>query len=178
MQYLPNILTFLRIALSFLLFWLLLYGSEILPSGWHFGWIGFFCCLIFCIASITDFFDGFIARNFAAKSVFGEIFDPLADKLLMLSALLPLLAQNKASIWAVFLILAREFFITGLRVVAAGRGLSVAASVFGKWKTGAQITAIAFLLIEYEYANWILWGATILTLYSGADYVKKYLQAK
>ena len=133
---------------------------------------------MFCVASITDFFDGFIARAFNVSSAFGEIFDPLADKLLMLAALIGLLVWNRAEVWAVFLILSREFFITGLRVVAASKGIKVAASNLGKYKTGLQITAIAFLLMDYSFANATLWLAVALTLYSGYDYVRMYAKAR
>lgn len=110
--------------------------------------------------------------------MFGEIFDPLADKLLMLAALLGLLVLGRANVWAVFLILSREFFITGLRVVAASKGVRVAASNLGKYKTGLQITAIAFLLMDYSFGNATLWLAVFLTLYSGYDYVKMYVKAR
>ncbi|WDL74706.1 CDP-diacylglycerol--glycerol-3-phosphate 3-phosphatidyltransferase [Helicobacter winghamensis] len=178
LESLPNFLTFLRIVLAFLLLGLMLYGSFILPPPIHPSWINYFACLVFCVASITDFFDGFIARTFNAGSVFGEIFDPLADKLLMLAALLGLLVLGRANVWAVFLILSREFFITGLRVVAASKGVRVAASNLGKYKTGLQITAIAFLLMDYSFGNATLWLAVFLTLYSGYDYVKMYVKAR
>ena len=178
LESLPNILTTLRIVLSFLLLALILYGACILPPPIHPTWINYFACLVFCVASITDFFDGFIARTFNVSSVFGEIFDPLADKLLMLAALIGLLVWNRADVWAVFLILSREFFITGLRVVAASKGIKVAASNLGKYKTGLQITAIAFLFMDYSFANATLWLAVALTLYSGFDYVRMYVKAR
>ena len=131
LEFLPNLLTLFRIFLAFLLLSLILYGDWALPPPIHPSWINYFACLIFCIASITDFFDGFIARTFNVGSVFGEIFDPLADKLLILAALIGLLVLSRAEPWAVFLILSREFFITGLRVVASSKGIKVAASNLG-----------------------------------------------
>lgn len=116
----------------------------ILPDYVDKSWVNYLTCLIFCIASFTDFFDGYIARRYNFHSRFGEVFDPLADKMLILSAFIALLILDRTSPWAVFLILSREFFITGLRVMVAGSGTSVAASRSGKYKTGAQITAIAF----------------------------------
>ena len=175
---LPNILTTLRIGFAFLLLAILLYGRDWLPDSIHPTWINYLACLVFCLASITDFFDGFIARNFQVTSVFGEIFDPLADKLLMLSAFIGLLILNRADAWAVFLILGREFFITGLRVIAASKGLKVDASNLGKYKTGFKITAIAFLLMDYSFANATLWLAVIITLYSGYDYAKAYTKTR
>ncbi|MDE5602573.1 MAG: CDP-diacylglycerol--glycerol-3-phosphate 3-phosphatidyltransferase [Helicobacter sp.] len=177
-QKLPNLLTTIRIFLSFLLLCIILYGQYLLPPPIHPTWINYFACLTFCIASITDFFDGFIAREYQVASSFGEIFDPLADKLLMLSAFIGLLVLGRADVWAVFLILVREFFITGLRVVAATNGINVNASNLGKYKTGLQITAVAFLLMDYSFAPATLWLAVILTLYSGYDYVKMYILSR
>lgn len=129
---------------------------------------------IFGFAAATDFFDGYLARKFHLTSVFGEVFDPLADKMLVLACFVGLLIAHKASPWAVFLILSREFFITGLRVVVASQKKNIKASIFGKLKTIAQIVALIFLLLDMIFANTILWIATALTLYSGADYAWTY----
>ena len=96
----------------------------------------------------------------------------------MLAAFIGLLVIDRVNVWAVFLILGREFFITGLRVVAAAKGLKVAASNLGKYKTGLQITAIAFLLMDYSFANATLWLAVIITLYSGYDYARSYTKTR
>ena len=134
--------------------------------------------MIFCLASLTDFFDGYIARNYGVESVFGEVFDPLADKMLILSAFIGLLLVERANAWAVFIILSREFFITGLRVVVASSGKSIAASYLGKYKTGVQIAAIAFLLADFfPGGTLLLWIATLITLYSGIDYSVKYYKS-
>lgn len=171
----PNILTALRIALSVLMLAVIIHAREILPPSIHPSWINYLACLIFCVASLTDFFDGYIARAFNVKSTFGEIFDPLADKMLILGGFVGLLVLERANAWAVFLILSREFFITGLRVVAASGGQNVAASSLGKYKTGFQITAIAFLLADlFPGGEVLLWLATAITLYSGYDYTKSY----
>ncbi len=170
----PNILTLSRIFFSFLLMFVIVNGELILPEGVHHTWLNYLACLIFIVASITDFFDGFIARARGITTTFGEIFDPLADKMLMLSAFVGLLVLGDASAWAIFLILSREFFITGLRVVAASEGRSVAASKLGKWKTGIQITAVAFLLMNWFPGEILLWIATVITIYSGYEYVKAY----
>lgn len=175
MKHLPNILSISRIILAILLLFVALHYDVILPSYVDKSWVNYLTCLIFCIASLTDFFDGYIARTYALHSRFGEVFDPLADKMLILSAFIALLLLERASPWAVFLILSREFFITGLRVMAAGSGVSVAASASGKYKTGAQIAAIGFLLADFFPGGQILlWLAVALTLYSGADYTIKY----
>jgi len=169
----PNILASLRIFLAFLMFLFLVDRNSLF---FNFAWADYFAALIFVIASITDFFDGFIARNFNAVSRLGEILDPLADKMLVLGAFLGLLYLHRANAWAVYLILIREFFITGLRVVMASEGLSVKASFIGKVKTVSQMIAIAFLLMDWPYANLLLWVAVFLTLYSGVDYLKTYLK--
>ncbi len=169
----PNILASTRIVLAFLMY-LFLVNRNIFHI--HPSWMDYFAALIFVTASITDFFDGFIARNFNAISKLGEILDPLADKMLTLGAFLGLLYLHRANAWAVYLILIREFFITGLRVVMASEGLSVKASFAGKVKTVFQMIAIAFLLMNWICGNCLLWIAVILTLYSGMDYLKAYLK--
>ncbi|PAF43903.1 CDP-diacylglycerol--glycerol-3-phosphate 3-phosphatidyltransferase [Helicobacter sp. 11S03491-1] len=178
MKNLPNVLTISRIFLSVFLLIFILHGDIIFPQWMHKSWINYFSCLIFCIASLTDFFDGYIARNYHSKSVFGEVFDPLADKMLILSAFIGLLVINRANPWAVFIILSREFFITGLRVVVAGSGKRVGANMLGKYKTGIQILAIAFLLANFFPGGEILlWIATFATLYSGGDYALRYYKS-
>ncbi len=170
----PNILAAIRVFFAFLMY-LFLVNRDIFHI--HPSWLDFFAALIFVIAAITDFFDGFIARNFNAISKLGEILDPLADKMLVLGAFLGLLYLHRANAWAVYLILVREFFITGLRVVMASEGLSVKASFAGKIKTVFQMIAIGFLLMNWPCGNCLLWIAVILTIYSGLDYLKVYIKA-
>jgi CDP-diacylglycerol--glycerol-3-phosphate 3-phosphatidyltransferase len=171
----PNILAAMRIILAFLMY-LFLVNRDIFHNI-HPSWLDYFAALIFVIASITDFFDGYIARNFNAISKLGEILDPLADKMLILGAFLGLLFLHRANPWAVYLILVREFFITGLRVVMASEGLSVKASFAGKVKTVLQMIAIGWLLMDWPFANLLLWSAVIITLYSGLDYILAYIKA-
>jgi len=178
MKHIPNILTISRMFLSIFLLAFLLHSELFLPSFVHSSWVNYFSGLIFGIASLTDFFDGYIARYFNLGSVFGEVFDPLADKMLILSAFIGLLLIGHANPWAVFIILSREFFITGLRVVVASSGRSIAASRIGKYKTGAQIVAIIFLLLDFFPGGEILlWIATFITLYSGLDYSLRYYRS-
>ncbi|MDO7252901.1 CDP-diacylglycerol--glycerol-3-phosphate 3-phosphatidyltransferase [Helicobacter cappadocius] len=178
MKNLPNILTISRIFLSIFLLIFILYGDALLPTWADKSWINYFSCLIFCLASLTDFFDGYIARNYNSKSTFGEVFDPLADKMLILSAFVGLLVAHRANAWAVYIILSREFFITGLRVIVASSGKKVAANMLGKYKTGFQILAIAFLLADFFPGGEILlWIATFATLYSGGDYAIRYYKS-
>ena len=172
----PNILAFARVILAFLMY-LFLVNRDVFV-GIHQSWLDYFAALIFVIASVTDFFDGYIARNFDASSKLGEILDPLADKMLTLGAFLGLLYLHRANAWAVYLILIREFFITALRIVMVQEGLSVKASFAGKVKTVSQMIALGFLLMNWPLANFLLWIAVVLTLYSGYEYVKVYVKAK
>ena len=171
LKHIPNILAFIRIFLAFLMFFFLVNRDffSIHPS-----WLDYFAALIFVIASITDFFDGYIARNFEASSSLGEIIDPLADKMLILGAFLGLVFLHRANPWAVYLILVREFFITALRISMVQKGLSVKASFAGKVKTVSQMIAIGFLLMNWPCKDCLLWIAVILTLYSGFEYIKAY----
>ena len=178
MKNIPNILTISRIILAVMLLVVLLHWEAFAPSFVHISWRDFFACLIFCVASITDFFDGYIARKFDLGSTFGEVFDPLADKMLILAGFIGLLELDRANAWAVFIILSREFYITGLRVVAVSFKQNVAASPLGKYKTGFQILAIAFLLANFFPGGTLfLWIAVFVTLYSGLDYTIKYYKA-
>ena len=174
---LPNILALFRIALAPLMLWFFIDRENILFNSWHSSWFDYFAGLIFVIASVTDFFDGYIARAWNQMTKLGGILDPLADKMLVLAAFLGLLVIDRASAWAVFLILSREFFITGLRVVAVAEGKNVASTMAGKVKTVAQMFAIGFLIMNWPYATALLWFAVILTLYSGFEYTRDYFKA-
>ena len=173
---LPNILAAFRILLAPLMLWFLIDRQNTIFEGWDPSWLDFFAALVFVIASITDFFDGYIARKWDQMTELGGILDPLADKMLMLAGFLGLIAIHRASIFAIFLILSREFFITGLRVNAVAKGIDVAASMMGKIKTVVQMIAIGFLLMNWPYGEQILWIAVFLTLYSGYEYIAAYLK--
>ena len=172
---LPNLLASFRILLAPLMFWLLVDRENSLFTGIDSSWLDYAAGLIFVIASITDFFDGFIARSWNQMTKLGGILDPLADKLLTLAGFLGLMYIGRANPWAIFIILSREFFITGIRVVAASEGRSVNATFAGKAKTVSQMFAIGFLLMHWPYADLLLWIAVALTLYSGYEYIKGYL---
>ena len=171
---LPNILALLRIALAPLMLWFLVERDFYFVQSWHPSWFDYFAGLIFVLASVTDFFDGYIARKWDQMTKLGAILDPLADKMLMLAGFIGLMIIDRASAWAVFLILSREFFITGLRVVAVGEGKSVASTMAGKIKTVVQMVAIGFLIMNWPFATTLLWIAVILTLYSGYEYLRDY----
>ena len=173
---LPNALAFFRILLAPLMFFMLVNAPEIFVQI-HISWINYFAALIFVIASVTDFFDGYIARSWDQKTKLGAILDPLADKMLILAACLGLMMLGRASAWAVYLILVREFFITGFRVVMASDGVEVAASMAGKVKTVSQMFAVGFLLMSWPGGKLLLWIAVALTLYSGFEYIFAYVKA-
>ena len=173
---LPNILAAFRIALAPLMLWFMIDQSNPIFTNWHPSWFDYFAGLIFVIASVTDFFDGFIARKWNQMTKLGAILDPLADKMLMLAGFIGLIVLDRANAFAIFLILSREFFITGLRVVAVSEGKEVASSMAGKIKTVIQMIAIGFLIMNWPYATTLLWIAVALTLYSGYEYIRDYLK--
>lgn len=169
----PNALTIARIFLAILVMAIILYADM------QSGSVRFIACGIFFFASVTDFLDGFIARCCSAQSRFGEVFDPLADKMLILGAFIALLAVGLASPWAVFLILSREFLVAGLRIVVADHGgHNIAVDMFGKTKSVMQYWAIGCLIAQVLPSFWnqfFLWLAVALTLTSGINYTRAYL---
>lgn len=172
----PNILAFIRLLLAPVMFLFLVNQDASLFQGIHPSWLNYFAAFIFVVASATDFFDGYIARTFNQITTMGKILDPLADKMLTLAGFLGLMMLGSASPWAIFLILTRELFITGLRVSAVSQGLDIAASWMGKVKTVAQMIAIGFLLMQWPGAQLLLWTAVALTLYSGYEYVRDFFK--
>ena len=173
---LPNALAVFRIALAPLMLWFFIDRDNSIFSHWHPSWLDYFAGLIFVIASVTDFFDGFIARQWNQMTKLGGILDPLADKMLVLAGFIGLMVIDRASAWAVFIILSREFFITGLRVVAADEGKNVASTMAGKIKTVVQMIAIGFLIMNWPFATELLWLAVVLTVYSGYEYIRDYFK--
>lgn len=139
---------------------------------------------VFIIASLTDMLDGQIARKYNQITSFGKFVDPLADKMLTTSAFLVFLAQDVISVWAVMIILAREFMVAGVRLSAVTEGKVIAASFWGKLKTVSQMAAIiaAILLLNVSViphdtavliTNIMVWISTVFTVLSGADYLIK-----
>jgi len=168
---LPNFLASIRILLAPLMFWVILNPQFFTQNGFDITWNYYFASLLFVLASVTDFFDGYIAREWKQMTLLGAILDPLADKMLTLAAFLGLMINGDASAWAIYIIIVRELFITGIRTVAVSEGLSVKASWAGKVKTVSQMVAIGFLLMHWPFGNELLWFATFLTLYSGFEYL-------
>jgi len=174
---LPNLLALSRILLAPFMLFIMLNPEFITDKGYHPSWVAYFAGLIFLIASITDFFDGFIARQLNQITNLGKILDPLADKMLTLAAFLGLMMMGLASVWAIYIILVRELFISGLRTSAVQLGLDVSASWSGKVKTVVQMMAIGFILMDWIFAQELLWLAVILTVYSGVEYLISYTKA-
>lgn len=134
---------------------------------------------IFALASITDSLDGYIARSRNLVTTFGKFMDPLADKLLVSSALISLVQMGRIPSWVVVLIIAREFTITGFRTIAASEGITIAASPLGKIKTITQLIAIISLLINnfpfrligFPFDLIMTYISLIFTILSGVDYI-------
>ncbi|SFP14314.1 CDP-diacylglycerol--glycerol-3-phosphate 3-phosphatidyltransferase [Hydrogenimonas thermophila] len=175
---LPNILAFSRLLMAPLMLWLLAYRDASVLQGLHASWLDFFAALVFVLASVTDFFDGYIARKCNQITTLGKIIDPLADKMLTLAAFLGLVVLGRADVIAIFLILSREFFITGLRVMIVSEGKDVSASWMGKVKTVAQMFAIGFLTMDWPGGTLLLWIAVAITLYSGYEYIRDYIKGR
>jgi CDP-diacylglycerol--glycerol-3-phosphate 3-phosphatidyltransferase len=133
--------------------------------------------IIFVVASITDHFDGHIARKYNMITTFGKFMDPIADKLLVSSALICLTALGSIPAWAVIIIILREFAVSGLRLVAAENGGVIAAAGWGKAKTAAQMTAIIMLLIPipqlYPISMIVFYISVVLTVVSLVDFMLK-----
>ncbi len=129
--------------------------------------------LVFILAAATDGFDGYLARARKETTKFGELIDPIADKLLVCAALLALVDLEQISSWVAMIILGREFAVSGLRLVVASVGKSIPSSLMGKAKTVSQIVAIAALLIDLPGATALIWGAAAITVASGVDYFLK-----
>ena len=135
---------------------------------------------IFVVASVTDWFDGKLARKYNLVTNFGKFMDPLADKLLVCSALICLIQLGQLPAWVVIIIISREFIISGFRLVAADNGIVIAASYWGKFKTVFQMTAVVLLIFNIPalsvLTSAVLWIAVILTVVSLVDYVAKNIK--
>ncbi len=166
---LPNKLTMFRVILiPFFVVFLLV---DITPVD---KWIAL---AVFIIASLTDMLDGKIARKYNLVTNFGKFMDPLADKLLVCSALVCLVAVDRIPAWMVIVIIAREFIISGFRLVASDNGVVIAASYWGKFKTTFQIIMICLMIADLAalqlLTTIVTWAAVILTIVSLVDYLVK-----
>ena len=171
----PNLLTLVRIGTVPVLVVLLLFPGPA-PSAW--------AAAVFFAATITDFLDGYIARNYGSGSTVGKFLDPLADKLVVTAALIMLSGiprTPRIPPWIVVVLVSREILVTGLRAVAAAEGRIIAAEELGKYKMVLQAIAVQGLLIHYTYFDidffaaglFILWISLVLSIWSGAEYFVK-----
>mgnify|MGYP005956173767 CR=1 FL=1 len=133
--------------------------------------------VIFIVASLTDLFDGKIARKYNLVTNFGKFMDPLADKLLVCSALICLIQLGQLPAWVVIIIISREFIISGFRLVAADNGIVIAASYWGKFKTTFQMIAVILMIVDLPVLHILTvactWIALVLTVVSLVDYIAK-----
>ncbi len=167
-----NMITLARIAL------IPVFMYCAISEGAQGNWIAL---AIFAFASLTDGVDGYIARKYNQITDFGKLVDPLADKLLVMSALLILLEQGVIPSWACILILAREFIVSSLRSIAASKGVVLAASWWGKVKTCSQLACVMYLLAGFEdimlgtlsLQNLLIWIMVFFTVFSGYDYLRR-----
>ena len=171
---LPNKLTVLRVIMVpfFVLFMLTDLGGD--ANKW-------IALAIFCVASLTDMLDGKIARARHLVTNFGKFMDPLADKLLVCSAMICLIPVGKLPAWIVIIIIAREFIISGFRLIASDNGIVIAASYWGKFKTVSQMFMIILLIADFGgifvmIENVLIWVSLILTVVSLIDYIAKNKQ--
>ena len=182
---LPNSLTLLRIFLVPLLVVVLLTP----PWAWNTfagaDWRAIVAVVIFLIAAATDWLDGYLARSRGEVTTLGKLLDPVADKLLTNSAFISLVELKFAPAWMVVVIVGREFVVTGIRSIAATRGLVIAASGWGKYKTVSQIVAIVLLILTHELERWVpyanlgvlaLWVVMVLAIGSMVDYLHNFVR--
>jgi CDP-diacylglycerol---glycerol-3-phosphate 3-phosphatidyltransferase len=176
---LPNVLTLIRIAIVPALVWLL---HDPGPAA------GAAAAALFFVASLTDYFDGYLARKRGIVTTFGKLLDPLADKLIVVSALIMLAAMPcepgvtvcdpRVPAWLVVLVVGRELAVTALRSIAAGEGITLGADELGKYKTIFQMFALTALLLHYRYLYvdfhtgglYFLWISLALSLWSAGEY--------
>ena len=171
----PNILSISRI-LAVPVFIVLMFE----PTPSRALWAG----IVFSLASVTDWLDGYLARKWGQVTKIGKLLDPVADKIMVASALIMLVETDPPPLppWIAIVIIGREIAVTGLRAMAAGDGVVIPAESLGKLKVGAQVTAVLSFLFSYpigsewpvDLGRWALWLAMVLALYSGGQYFVNY----
>lgn len=185
---LPNLLTFLRVLLIPLMALLIYLDKD--SISFEQDWMlqvspGKAASILLLFMGFTDLFDGYYARKWKIETLLGKFMDPLADKLVLLVALVMLMELNRVSAWLVILLLSREFLITGLRGVAVGEGLVISAGTSGKWKLVFQLVGLGFLmwhgsfftLSAAEIGTYILYIALGISLVSGYVYLSDFFIA-
>ena len=171
----PDRLTLIRLILTIPIAILMVQGNFITDV---------LALLLYTVAVITDFLDGYLARKWQQISKFGSFFDPLADKVLVTSILILLVYQTKVDPWLVMLLLNRDLVVGGVRSVAASQGLTISAGSSGKLKTALQMLALPLIIISplssgiYYLGYGALWGSVVLSLVSAGEYIRLYRRNK
>jgi len=181
---LPNAITLTRILMIPVFLWFTYHESRV---------DSFIACLAYAVTSATDFLDGWIARRKGLVTLIGKFLDPLADKLVVMAALVMLVHLGRVGAWVVILIMAREFIVTGLRTIAIGEGVVIAAGQEGKHKTAFQLAGITFLLLHYTYpvdmvffsfdldankvGTWLLYISLVFSIWSAVIYIRAFVLA-
>lgn len=176
-KHLPNLLTYSRMAMVPVVI-ALIYMDTVESGMW--------ACAFFILASITDYYDGYFARKWNIVSNMGKFMDPVADKVLVSSTLIMLIPTGRLTTIMVIILVARDSIIDGLRSVAATQNVVISAAKMGKWKTATQMVAIPCILFNYplfglpiyQIGYWALWVSVVLSVVSGFNYVRDYLNAK
>jgi CDP-diacylglycerol--glycerol-3-phosphate 3-phosphatidyltransferase len=175
----PNLLSLSRIAMAPVLVWLLLYTGPVAAAC---------AAAVFFLATLSDYFDGYLARNYDSVTTFGKYIDTLADKVVVTAALVMLAGmarEPRVPAWIVVVLVTREIMVTGIRAVAASEGMVVAAEELGKYKMALQAIAIQGLLIHYTYFHvdffragmFVLWISLVVSLWSGTEYYLRVIRA-
>ncbi len=181
---LPNAITLARIGLIPIFLWFTYYESRV---------DSFIACLVYAGTSATDFLDGWVARRKNLVTVIGKFLDPLADKLIVMAALVMLVHLGRVAAWVVIVVMAREFMVTGLRTIAMSEGIVIAAGQEGKYKTALQLAGISFLLLHYTYpidawaftfdldanrvGTWLLYISMVFSVLSAVVYFRGFVRA-
>jgi CDP-diacylglycerol--glycerol-3-phosphate 3-phosphatidyltransferase len=181
---LPNMITLTRIALIPVFLWFTFYESRV---------DSFIACMVYAVTSATDFLDGWVARRKNLVTVIGKFLDPLADKLIVMAALVMLVHLGRVAAWVVIVVMAREFMVTGLRTIAMSEGIVIAAGQEGKYKTALQLAGISFLLLHYTYpidawaftfdldanrvGTWLLYISLVFSVLSAFLYFRDFVRA-
>jgi CDP-diacylglycerol--glycerol-3-phosphate 3-phosphatidyltransferase len=180
----PNAITLARMALIPVFLWFTYHESRV---------DSFVATLVYIVTGSTDFVDGWLARKKGLVTVIGKFLDPLADKLVVMSALVMLVHLGRVGAWVVIVLLAREFIVTGLRTIAMSEGIVIAAGQEGKHKTAFQIAAVSFLLLHYTYpidawlftfdldanrvGTWLLYVSLAFSVTSAWGYFRGFVRA-
>jgi CDP-diacylglycerol---glycerol-3-phosphate 3-phosphatidyltransferase len=180
----PNAITLVRIAMIPVFLWFTFHESRV---------DSFIAAIVYAVTGTTDFLDGWIARKKGLVTLIGKFLDPLADKLIVMAALVMLVHLGRVAAWVVIVVMAREFIVTGLRTIAMSEGVVIAAGQEGKSKTAFQVAAITFLLLHYEYpidaifftfdldanrvGTWLLYISLFFSVWSAWNYFAGFIRA-